>query len=88
MAIEEMTADEFKQNLDSLLNEEWFPPVGITHNGERRMVVIPADVFRAMHRASRKVFRVEELSEDQIKAIAESKMPEGFEHLDDELKND
>ena len=88
MAIEEMTADEFKQNLDSLLNEDWFPPIGITHNGERRMVVVPADVFRAMHRASRKVFRTEDLSEDQIKAIADSRMPGGFEYLDEELKAD
>lgn len=87
MAIEEMTAEEFKQNLDSLLNEDWFPPIGITRNGERRMVVVPAEVFRAMHRASRKVVRTEDLSEDQIKAIAEAKMPDGLEHLDEELKS-
>ena len=88
MAIEEMTADEFKQNLDSLLTEDWFPPIGITRNGERRAVVVPAEIFRAMHRASRKVIRVEDLSEDQIKAIVESKMPEGYEHLDEELKGE
>jgi PHD/YefM family antitoxin component YafN of YafNO toxin-antitoxin module len=88
MAIEEMTTDEFKQNLDSLLNEEWFPPIGITRNGERRMVVIPADVFREIYRASRKVVHVSEMSEQDLKEIAESKMPEGYEHLDDELKED
>lgn len=88
MAIDEMTADEFKETLDSLLNEDWFAPIGITRNGERRMVVVPDEVFRVMARASRKVMRTEDLSEDQIKAIAEAQMPEGHEHPDDELKDD
>jgi hypothetical protein len=88
MAIDEMTAEEFRQTLDSLLNEDWFAPIGITSNGERRMVVVPAEVFRVMYRASRKVMRTEDLSDDQIKAIAEARMPEGHEHLDEELKGD
>lgn len=86
MPMDEMTADEFKQNLDSLLNEDWFPTIGITRDGERRMVVLPAEVFRSMHRASRRVIRVSEMSEQDLKEIAESEMPDGFEHLDEELK--
>jgi PHD/YefM family antitoxin component YafN of YafNO toxin-antitoxin module len=88
MPMDEMTADEFKQNLASLLNEDWFPPIGITRNGERRMVVIPDDVFREIYRASRKVVHVSEMSEQDLQEIAESKMPDGFEHLDEELKAD
>jgi hypothetical protein len=87
MAIDEMTADEFRQALDSLLNEDWFAPIGITRNGERRMVVVPAEVFRVMYRASRKVMRTEDLSDDQIKALAEAVMREGHEHPGDELKD-
>ncbi len=88
MPMDEMTADEFKQNLDSLLNEDWFPTIGITRNGERRMVVVPVAVFRSMHRASRRVIDVSEMSEQDLKEIEESKMPDGFEHLDEELKAD
>ncbi len=88
MAMDEMTADQFKQNLDSLLNEDWFPPIGITRDGERRMVVVPVDVFRTMHRASRHAVRIEDLSEEQIKALADAIPPEGPEHLDEELKDD
>jgi hypothetical protein len=83
-----MTADEFKETLDSLLSEDWFAPIGITRNGERHMVVVPAEVFRVMSRASRKVMHTEDLSEDQIKAIAEAQMPEGHEHLNEKSKND
>jgi hypothetical protein len=83
MAMDEMTADEFKQNLDSLLNEDWFPTIGITRDGERRMVVVPVAVFRAMRRTS-----VREPTEEEVKSILEAKMPDGFEHLDEELKAD
>lgn len=83
MAMEEMTADEFKQNLDSLLNEDWFPPIGITRNGERRMVVLPAEVWRSMRRTT-----VREPTEEDLKAIMEAKVPEGHEHLDEELKGE
>jgi hypothetical protein len=88
MPMDEMTADEFKQNLDSLLNEDWFPTIGITRDGERRMVVVPVEVFRSMHRASRKVVHVSEMTEQDLKEIQESEMPKGFEHLDEELKAD
>ena len=83
MAMEEMTADEFKQNLDSLLKEDWFPPIGITRNGERRMVVLPAEVWRSMRRTT-----VREPTEEDLKAIMEAKVPEGHEHLDEELKSE
>jgi hypothetical protein len=41
-----------------------------------------------MHRASRKVVRVEDMTEQDIEEIANSKMPEGLEHLNDLLKED
>ena len=83
MAMDEMTAEEFKQHLDSLLNEDWFPPIGITRNGKRRMVVLPDEVWRSMRRTT-----VREPTEEEVKAILEAKMPEGFEHLDEELKGE
>lgn len=86
MPMDEMTADEFKEKLASLLNEDWFAPIGITLDGKRRMVVVPADVFRSM-RTPRRAIHVSEMSEQDVKEIAESKMPDGFEHLDEELKD-
>lgn len=82
MTMDEMTADEFKQNLDSLLDMDWFAPIGITRNGERRMVVVPAEIWRSMRRTT-----VREPTEEDVKAILEAKMPNSFEHLDEELKD-
>jgi hypothetical protein len=88
MPMDEMTADEFKQNLDSLLNEDWFPTIAIMRNGQRRAVVVPVEVFRSMRHGSRRVVHVSEMTEQDLKEIRESEMPKGFEHLDEELKAD
>jgi prevent-host-death family protein len=88
MAMDEMTADEFKQHLDSLLNEDFFPPIGITRNGERRMVVVPAEIFRAMHRSSRRAISTADLSKEQIKALIDAQPPEGLEHLNELLEGE
>jgi len=86
--MDEMTPEELRQNLDALLSVEYFPPVAVMHNGKPRLVVLPIEAFRSMHRASRKVVRVEDMTEQDIEEIANSKMPEGLEHLNDLLKED
>ena len=39
MALDEMTPEEFRQKLDELLGEEYFPPIAVTRDGEPRLVV-------------------------------------------------
>jgi prevent-host-death family protein len=86
--MDQMTPEEFRQKLDELLVEEYFPPIAVTRNGEPRMVVVPIVAWRSLRRGSRRVVRVGEMTEDDLKAIAEAKMPEGLEHLNDLLKED
>ena len=88
MALDEMTPEEFRQKLDELLGEEYFPPIAVTRNGEPRMVVVPIVAWRSMRRGSRIVMDAGEMTERDIKAVAEAKMPEGLEHLNDLLKED
>lgn len=86
--MDEMTPEELRHNLDALLSVEYFPPVAVMHKGEPRLVVLPIEAYRSMHRASRRVVRVEDMTEQDIEEIANSKMPEGLEHLNDLLKED
>ncbi len=86
--MDQMSPEELRQNLDALLSEEYFPPIAVTRNGEPRLVVLPIEAYRSMHRGSRRVVRVEDMSEKDIEEIANSKMPEGLEHLNDLLKED
>jgi len=88
MALDEMTPDEFRQKLDELLGEEYFPPIAVTRDGEPRMVVVPIVAWRSMRRGSRIVMDGGEMTEQDMKAIAEAKVPEGLEHLNDLLKDD
>jgi prevent-host-death family protein len=74
MPMEEMTADEFRQHLDSLLNEDFFPPIGITRNGERRMVVVPVDVYRSLRGSPRLVELDDNARERLIKEIMDQKI--------------
>ena len=57
MALDEMTPEEFRQKLDELLGEEYFPPIAVTRDGEPRMVVVPIVAWRSMRRGSRLVMR-------------------------------
>jgi PHD/YefM family antitoxin component YafN of YafNO toxin-antitoxin module len=86
--MDEMTPEELRQNLDALLSEEYFPPIAVTRNGEPRMVVVPIVAWRSMRQGSRRVVSAGEMTEEDLKAIAEAKMPEGLEHLNDLLKED
>lgn len=86
--MDEMTAEEFRQKLDELLGEEYFPPIAVTRNGEPRLVVVPFIAWRSIRQGSRRVIGPGEWTEEDLKAIAEAKMPEGLEHLDEELKDE
>ena len=86
--MDQMTLEEFRLKLDALLGEEYFPPVAVTRNGEARLVVLPIEAYRSMHRSSRKVIGLEDMTEQDAEEIANAKMPEGLEHLDEELKGE
>ena len=79
--MDEMTPDEFRRKLDELMGEEYFPPVAITRDGEARIVAVPIAAWRSMRRASRQVVRAEDMTGEDLKEIAEAKMP-------DDLKDD
>ena len=74
MAIQNMTPDEFRAQLGTLLDEDWFEPIAITRNGERRIVVLPAEIFDAMYKANRKSVRMEDLSDAAKKALRDAKV--------------
>lgn len=83
--MEQMTPEELKLKLDQLMDKEYFPPIAVMRDGKPRLVVVPYEAYRSSRRISRE--RIAELSEEERKVISESKMSEGIEHLDDELKD-
>ena len=88
MAIQNMTPDAFRERLDELLNEDWFEPIAITRDGERRAVVLPVEIFDAMFKNTRRAVRVEDLSEAAKKALREAKVAEPSDNSSESGKDE
>ena len=51
------------------------------------VVLLSAEEYRRLKRRDRRVFAVEDLTPEQMRALEQSAMPPGHEHLDAELKD-
>ncbi|RDJ25016.1 type II toxin-antitoxin system Phd/YefM family antitoxin [Bosea caraganae] len=79
------TAD-FIKHYGALADRALAEPITITKNGRDRLVVMSADEYSRLKRRERKALLAEELSDEELKLIAESEPPAGLEHLDSELE--
>ena len=81
----EISAQKFTENPAETLNDARYKPIAITEDGKRQLVIMSIEVFESMRRGARRVLHASEMTEEDIREIADSKMPEGLEHLDKEL---
>jgi len=72
---------------DFLSQHEVVEPIMIKRQGIPHAVMIPYEIYQAMHRESRKVVRVEELSDEEIKATSKSRPPTEHNQYNDESEN-
>ena len=82
-----VSAAEFHRNIGVYQDMALTKPVAITKNGRERTVLLSAEEFHRLKRRDRRVIAAGDLSERQIEAIRNTKVPDQFAHLDDELKN-
>jgi prevent-host-death family protein len=82
-----VSAAEFHRNIGVYQDMALTKPVAITKNGRERTVLLSAEEFHRLKRRDRRVIAAGDLSERQIEAIRNAKVPDQFAHLDDELKN-
>ncbi|MBK5961672.1 prevent-host-death protein [Rhodoplanes elegans] len=78
---------EFIRNFGTLSDKALTEPVTITKNGRDRLVVLSADEYARLKQRDRRVVELDAFTEDEIARIAESEVPPGHEHLDEELKD-
>lgn len=81
-----VTAAEFQRHFGRYQDEALTQPVAITRNGRERLVVLSADEYRKLRRRSREVVRVEDLTDEEVAAIARTEMDPRHAHLDKELE--
>jgi len=82
-----ITSADFQRNIGLYQDEALKKPIAITKNGRPRTVLISVEEYERLKRRDRRVLAPSELSEHQIAALRESKVPDRFADLDAELKN-
>ena len=78
-------AAEFQRNIGLYQDKALSEPVFVTRNGRERTVLISVEEYRRLKRRDRQVLRAEELSIQEIEAIAGTEMADEHSRLDAEL---
>ena len=76
-----VSSAEFLKKYGTLTDQALVEPVTITRNGRDRLVVVSAEEFERLRRATRRSRTIEELSEAEVEAIAQSRVPAEYDHL-------
>ncbi len=71
---------------DFLSQHEVAEPVMIKRQGVPHAVMIPYEIFQAMHRDNRRALRVEELTDEDMEAIFNSRPPTEHNQYNDETE--
>jgi len=81
-----VSSTEFQKKVglyqDLALNE----PLTVTRNGRDKIVVLSTEEYSRLKRRDREVLRVEDLSAEDLKAIATAKPPAKAASFDDEVE--
>lgn len=82
-----VTAAEFHRNVGHYQDVALTKPVAITKNGRDRTVLLSADEYNRLKRRDRRVVRAGDLTEAEIEAIENTRMPAAYNYLNEELKD-
>jgi PHD/YefM family antitoxin component YafN of YafNO toxin-antitoxin module len=82
-----VSSAEFIKNYGALTDKALQEPVTITRNGRDRLVLLSSEEYDRLRRSDRRAIRIEDLSDEEMEEIYQSKMSEEFQYLNDELKD-
>jgi len=82
-----VSAAEFHRNVGVYQDIALTKPVTITKNGRERTVLLSAREYARLKRRDRRVLTAGELSEHQVDAIRNARVPDQYADLDKEIKD-
>lgn len=82
-----VSSAEFIKNYGALADKALQEPVTITRNGRDRLVLISSEEYERLRTTDRRAIRIEDLSDEEMEEIYQSKMSEEYDYLDEELKD-
>ncbi|WP_295393511.1 type II toxin-antitoxin system Phd/YefM family antitoxin [uncultured Thiodictyon sp.] len=80
-----VTATELQRHFGRYRGSALQEPVAITADGQQSLVLLSAEEYRRLKRRDQEAFSVESLSDAELTAIAQARVPESYAHLDGEL---
>jgi prevent-host-death family protein len=80
-----VSSTEFQREVGRYTDMALSQPVTVTRNGRDRNVLISAEEYERLKRRDRQALYAEELSQEDLDAIALAEVPAEFAHLDSEL---
>ena len=82
-----VTSAEFQRKLGLYQDKALAEPVTITKNGRERLVLLSVEEYQRLKRRDRRVFSIDEITDEQLAAIEAARVPEQYAYLDAELKD-
>ncbi len=82
-----VTDAEFRRNVDTYQDIALTNAVTITKSGRERTVLISAEEYARLKRRDRRVIEAGELTDQQIAALREAKVPDEHSDLDREIQD-
>ena len=82
-----VTAAEFQRNIGRYQDMALVQPVAVTRNGRERTVMISVEEYHRLKRRDRRVLSADDFSDEEIEAIANSRMDPKYDYLNEELKD-
>ena len=82
-----VSAAEFHRNLGRYQDLALMKPVAITKNGRERTILLSAEEYHRLKRRDRRVILTADLTDEQIEAIRNAKVPDEYDYLNEELKD-
>jgi len=82
----QLTVSELQRNIGAAQDVADKEPVFITRNGREKYVLLSAAEYHRLKRRDREVLGIEELSEQDVRAIAVAEVPAEYAYLNELLK--
>ena len=83
--MQRITSREFQRNFGRCQDDALKEPLAITRNGRDRLVILSVDEYERLKRRDRQALAVEDLSDEEIEAIARAEPPAEAARYDHEL---
>jgi PHD/YefM family antitoxin component YafN of YafNO toxin-antitoxin module len=82
-----ISSAEFLENYAALTDKALAEPVTITCDGRDSLVLLSIQEYERLKRRDRRVYRIEDMTPEQLAALEKAEVPAEYAHLDEELKD-